>query len=174
MQRRQSSWGSQSVQGSGAFRAVAALLALRRLPSALSYSSLVRGTSKRRSRRWVRPNISSGDRSVGASTRRTKVAGTGVSASARVRCALAYTNRDTPSPCRRSRRTRSGRSAHYSSGGRSGASAQPATCAARAPAVTCAWRRSRSVRSPPMMRSNSGSGKGVGIRTGSTMALVET
>ena len=64
----------------------------------LNHSSLVRGTSKRRSSRWVRPNISDNDRSVGAGARRAKVADRCLPDSARARCALAHTVRDKPSP----------------------------------------------------------------------------
>jgi hypothetical protein len=62
------------------------------------YSSLVRGTSKRRSSGWVRPNISDNDRSVGGSARLEKVAAKFPPDSARLRYEPAYTRRDTPSP----------------------------------------------------------------------------
>jgi len=104
--RGRRSCGGRKVHGSvGGFRArgpfvqLQPVWRLRRLPLALLiYSSLVRGTSKRRPSGWVRPNISSNDWSLEASARRAKVADGGLADSTRARCAPAYTDRDTPSP----------------------------------------------------------------------------
>jgi len=99
---------------------------------------------ERRSSRWVRPNFQAAigalERALDARKWLTEAFQTAHELAARLPAPIATRLR----PCRAKPRTRSGRAARYSGGGRSGAGAQPATCLAPAPAVSRAWRRSLS------------------------------